>query len=125
MNRPPKTKSAARARPPRMMMALRISPAEAVRAVVVDHAHRLHVRVADGRADELETALQKILAQCIGLRRLHRHLVAAIDQRLSVHKTPDIGIETAELLLHREERLGVADAACELQAIANDAFITH
>src|SRR2546425_7080253 len=124
-NLAPSTKSAARARPPRMMMALRMSLAEAVGTVIVNHADRLHVRIADGRADELEAALQQILAQRIGLRRLRRHLVAAIDQRLSVHKAPDISVEAAELFLHREEGLGVADAAFELQAIANDAFITH
>src|SRR5438445_4235203 len=99
-NLAPNTKSAARARPPRMMMALRMRLAEAVRAVIIDQADRLHVRVADGRADELETALQKILAQCIGLRRLHRHLVAAIDQRFSVHEAPIISVEAAELFLH-------------------------
>src|SRR3989442_12595840 len=99
MNRPPKTKSAARTKPPRMMMALRMSPAEAFRAMVVDHADRLHVGIADGRADELEAALREILAQRIGLHRLHRHLVAAVDQRLSFHKAPDISVEAAELLL--------------------------
>src|SRR3989441_9190389 len=124
-NLAPSTKSAARARPPRMMMALRMSLAEAVGTVIVNHADRLHVRIADGRADELEAALEQILAQRIGLRRLHRDLVAAINPRPAADEAPDVGVEAAELFLHGEERLCVGDAALELEAIAYDAFISH
>src|SRR5690348_1942501 len=67
-----------------------LSLAEAVRGVVVHHADRLHERVADGGADEPEAALQQILAH-----------------RLGVVEAPDIGVEAAEFLPHREERAGV------------------
>ena len=46
--------------------------AEAVGGVVVDHPCRLHVGVADRRADELEAALQQGLAHGVGLGRFWR-----------------------------------------------------
>src|SRR3954469_14436045 len=54
--------------------------------VVVDDADRLHERVADGRPDEAEAAPEQVLAQ-----------------RLCVLEAPEVGVEAAELLLHRKE----------------------
>src|SRR4051794_25269272 len=76
--------------------------------VVVDDADRLHERVADGRPDEAEAALQEVLAH-----------------RLCVLEAPDIGVETAEFLLHGEKRFCVAHGALDLQSVANDALVTH
>ena len=37
--------------------------------MVVDHPHRLHERIADGRADEAEVATLELAAHRIALRR--------------------------------------------------------
>ena len=42
-------------------------PTEAVGHVIVDHPGRLHMRVANRRADELEAALFQVLAHGVGL----------------------------------------------------------
>jgi hypothetical protein len=39
---------------------------EAFNAMVVHHSGRLHVRIHDGRADELEASLGKVFRQAIG-----------------------------------------------------------
>ncbi len=42
-------------------------PPETIDAMVIDHANRLHMGVADSRADKLKTPLPEIVAQRIGL----------------------------------------------------------
>src|SRR5438067_636561 len=68
--------------------------------VVVDHAARLHERVADRRADEFETALQEILAQRVALRRAcgkFFHRATAIHERAAADELPEVAVEAAEL----------------------------
>src|ERR1044071_8470990 len=77
---------------------------EAVLRVVVHHAHGLHVRIADRRADELEAALQQVLAEGVRLRGFHRHLASLEHDRLAADEAPDILVEAAEFLLHGEQR---------------------
>src|SRR5262245_31103171 len=80
------TKRRANSRP-EMSLSPRLSyMTEAVLLVVVDDADRLHERVADGRTDEPEAALQEVLAH-----------------RARILEAPDVGVEAAEFLLHREE----------------------
>ena len=43
------------------------SPSKTIHNVIVDHARGLHVRIADRRADKLESALLQVFAQGIGL----------------------------------------------------------
>src|SRR5439155_27092631 len=86
--------------------------AEAIDDVIVHHTDGLHEGVADGRADEAEAALGQVLAHRVGLLRrrgdlLHRR--KAIHDRLAADEGPDIGVESAELLLHGEECLGVGN----------------
>ena len=47
---------------------------KAVDQMVVDHADRLHERVADRGADEFEAPAFQILAHRVGFRRVGRHL---------------------------------------------------
>src|SRR6266699_1836593 len=91
--------------------------------MIVDHAGRLHQRVADGRTDKLESALNQITAHGVGFRCARRHLSHSpptIDSRsparsvashatnavypaasparrvllrLATHKTPEICVE--------------------------------
>src|SRR5258706_3869916 len=93
---------------------------EAVPCVVIRHPDRLHVGVADGRADELEAALEQVLAQRIGLGGLDRDLAAPEHDRLAADEAPEVGVEAAELLLHGEKGFRVADGALDFQPIADD-----
>src|SRR6185503_6727995 len=79
---------------------------EAVGRVIVDHAGSLHERVADRGPDELEPALLQVAAH-----------------RLVVGKLPDVAIEGAEFLLHRQERSRVRDRRVDFQAVAHDAGV--
>src|SRR5439155_1260318 len=65
--------------------------AETGREVVVHHAGRLHVRVADGRSDELEAARLEVFAHRIRLRRRGGDLLqtaAAVDHGNAVDELP-------------------------------------
>src|SRR3954464_9035575 len=102
--------------------------AKAAVQMIVDYSHRLHEGVADGRADELEAALEEILAKGVGLGGLRRHLAGAapaVDDRFAADEAPDVRIEAAELALHGEKRLGVADGRVDLQPVAHDAVVLH
>src|SRR5207245_3010917 len=54
----------------RVVPATHLFVPETIKGVVIDHADGLHHRVTDRRTDELKTALDQILAQVIGLRRV-------------------------------------------------------
>src|SRR5512136_544184 len=80
--------------------------------VVVDHAGRLHVRVDDRRADELESPRLKVLADGVRQGRLGRHLgerPQACEHRLAPDEPPDVAVEGSELLPDLEKTLGVID----------------
>jgi len=59
---------------------LHLGMAEAIDRVIVDHAHRLHECIADGRAHKVEPARLQVLAQRPRLLRLGGYL----RQRLPV-----------------------------------------
>src|SRR3954447_25768479 len=96
---------------------------EAVRRVIIHHADRLHEGIADGRADELEAALEEILAQRVRLRGFCRHCPAGVDARRAADEAPHISVEAAELLLHGEKGPGIGNGRVDLQAVAHDAFV--
>src|SRR3972149_2163610 len=101
---------------------LRVS--EAVHAVVVDHPHRLHEGIADGRADEAELATQEVLAHRLGFRRARRdrpQRPPPVDPRTTPHELPEIGVQAAELLLDGQGRPGVGDGRLDLEPVAGDA----
>ena len=95
----------------------------AIDHVIVHHPGRLHHRVADCRSDELESAPDQLLAHRVRLDRARRHLLQRaplVDPRPSADESPDVIVEAAELFLHGDERLRVADRGIDLQPIAND-----
>src|SRR5690606_22035527 len=99
---------------------------EAAGQVVVHHAARLHERVADGRAHEAETAPREVLAERVRDGRARRHLLLrapAIHPRPPVDEAPEIRVEAAERLLHREKRARVRHRRLDLEAVAHDAGI--
>ena len=73
--------------------------------MIVDHAGGLHQRIADGRADELESALNQVAAHGVGFGCAGWHLSHSsptILLRLVADKTPEVSVETAELFPDRE-----------------------
>src|SRR5881227_2729224 len=97
--------------------------AEARRRVVVHEPDGLHERVADGRADEAEPEALEVLAHRLrfgGLRRDRREGAPLTDDRRSVHELPDIGSETAEVVLYLEDAAGVVHGRLDLEAVAHD-----
>ncbi len=94
--------------------------------MIVDHSGSLHMRITDGRADEVEAALLQVLAKRIRLAA-RRRIVLQCSQRvhdwLTVDKTPDVGIESAELFLNCQKTFCVGDRGRQFLSIADDAVI--
>ena len=94
--------------------------------VIVDQACRLHVRIHDRTAHELEAALLEVFAQRIGFRRSRWYvtvfLEAALD-RLAADEVPDVFAETTEFLLHGQEGPGIADRRPNLESISDNARV--
>src|SRR6266403_3606138 len=99
---------------------------KAVDHVIVHHARRLHMRIADGRADELKPTLFQILAHGIRLGA-GGHKVFQLSQkvhdRAAADKAPDISVKTAELFLHVEKFSSVVYCLQDLCAVANDPLV--
>src|ERR1700733_4075818 len=96
---------------------------EAIDHVIVHHSYRLHEGVADGRSDEVETAPLKVFAHGIGLGRARRNFLerpGRAQARLAVYELPDIAIEAAKFLLHREECFRVRDGRGNLEFVADN-----
>src|SRR2546425_11480118 len=97
--------------------------------VVVHHAGRLHMRVADRGADELEAALLQVLGQGVGLRRRRPHGFSShpigVAQRPVAREAPDVPVEAAKLFLDLQEASRVGDGRFDLQAIPDDTLISH
>src|SRR5580700_694013 len=96
--------------------------------VIVDHAGRLHQRIADRRAHKLESSPQQIAAHRIGFRRTRghvRHTPPAILFWFASDKTPQVSVETPQLFPHREKRLRVLDRGRNLQSIPYDPSVAE
>ncbi len=94
--------------------------------VIVDHPHRLHKSITNGRANKLEAPLGQVSAQSIGFRGTGRNLLdpsPPIPPRLATHELPNISIETAELPLNCEEGASVLDGGNDFKPVANDTRI--
>jgi hypothetical protein len=66
--------------------------------------------VADGGSDEVEAASLEIFAHGIGIWGSGGDLlqgVGRVQPRLAIYKLPNVAIEAAELLLHRQKCLRV------------------
>src|SRR5436190_1667517 len=90
--------------------------------MIVDHSHRLHSGVHNGRADETEAATFQVLANRVRYRRAGRHLSHAapgILQRTPVDETPQIGVERAELPPDCEKGAGVSYRRFDLETVAH------
>src|ERR1051326_613367 len=99
---------------------------EAIRRVIVDHARRLHQGITNRRADELEAALDHVLAHRVGFFRFGRNIgqrPESIDDWFAADKLPQVTIERAELLLSGEKTTGVDDGGVDFEFVSNDAGV--
>ena len=100
--------------------------AKAVGRVIVDHADRLHEGVANGRSHEREAESFQVPAHRVRFRAARRHLRQrgpGVLPGLTIHVTPQEGVESAVLFLNGQVALGVADGRLNLEAVAHDAGI--
>ena len=94
--------------------------------MVVHHTGSLHVGVANGGTEELETTFFHILADSVGDRCTGNHLACMVDDRLTVgHKAVQVFIERAEFLLYLDEKLRVIDSSQYFKAVTDNTGILH
>src|SRR5579864_1682836 len=77
----------------------------------------------DRRADEAKAATAKILGDAVtqvGARWQRFAEWARADHRSAAHKTPEVTVERAKLLLHPKEQAGVGDRGFDLQTVPYD-----
>ena len=92
--------------------------------MIVDHSCRLHMSIDDRAADEFESALLQVLAQCIrfgGCGRHVGHRAHAILLRLATDELPDVVAKTVVFFLHLQKTLRVDYGAAHLELVSDDA----
>ena len=91
--------------------------------MIVDHARRLHQRVADRGADEFESAPHQIAAHRVGFGCARRHVghvpPTILDWR-AADEAPEVSVEAVELFSHRAKHLRVLDCGRDLQPVPYD-----
>src|SRR5258708_35055369 len=96
--------------------------------VIVHHSDGLHVRISDRRADEAESAVLEILAECLGFGRSRGNLASsspAVELGPSADEMPTVGVKVPELLLDLEKCARVAHRGFDLLPIADDLWIRY
>src|SRR6266480_5795105 len=91
--------------------------------MIVDHAGRLHQRVADRGADEFESAPQQIAAHRVGLGCVRGHVGHAtptILDWLAADEAPQVLVEAFYFFTQPEERLRILDSRSDLQSVSHD-----
>jgi hypothetical protein len=94
--------------------------------MIIDHSHCLHESIADRWTREFKPVSPQILAQGLGFGRLRRNIfrrLTFILLRPATNESPDILVETAELLLQSKERFCIPDGSLNLQPISYDILI--
>src|ERR1700681_4676218 len=91
--------------------------------MVVHKSGRLHEGITDCGSDKTKAALLQRLGKRIRLRGAGRDVALTsptVSFRRLLDEAPDESVETAELLLHRQQGAGVADGALDLETITYD-----
>ena len=102
---------------------LHLLMAETIRRMVINHPGRLHVRINDGRPDEVEAALFEVSGNFIGQWGFRRYLGALLPGVLygfAVDEVPDVIIERAEFLPDLDKCPGVSDCRTDLEFVPDD-----
>src|SRR6267378_798989 len=102
--------------------------AETRNQVIVDHARGLHEGVANGRADEAETALLQIFAEDVGFGGLCREAFVGFPGvlfGLTADEAPNVSVKRAEFFLNFQEGAGVADGGVNFKEVANDSSVAE
>jgi hypothetical protein len=96
--------------------------------VIIDHAHRLHEGVADGRSNEIKPTLFQVFAHGVRGRSSRGNLLERpwrIHLRLAVHELPNVTIEGTKLFLYAEKCLGIRNRRSNFKAIPHNAGIAQ
>ena len=91
--------------------------------MVVDHANPLHEGVDDGGTNKAEPPAFHVFRDAVAERSRGWHFTKVgevVDLRVAIDKSPEIGIETALLLLKVENGAGIAAGAVDFQPVAYD-----
>jgi len=89
--------------------------------VIIHQPSRLHIRIRNRRADEAESSLLEILAECFGFGRSGWNLsrsFPAVEFGLPADELPAVGIKVAELFLDLEKGASIAHRGPDLQSVA-------
>ena len=95
----------------------------ASRDVVVDHADPLHEGVDDGGTDKAEPPAFHVFRDAVAERGRGRHFTKVgevVDLRAAIDESPELGIETALIVLNVENGAGIAAGAVDFQPVADD-----
>jgi hypothetical protein len=96
--------------------------------MIIDHAHCLHESITDRWTYESKPVSPQILTHGLGFCRLRRHIIRRLTfilPRSATNESPNIFVETAELLLQSKERFCIPDGSLNLQAISYDILIRN
>src|ERR1700729_1998700 len=92
----------------------------------IDHSHRLHEGIADGRPDETKAAALQILAHGIAVRR-ELGDVAQIErpalEHAAVRELPEVVVKGLPRRANLEIRLGITDEGIDFEPVSDDARI--
>src|ERR1700758_5227030 len=96
--------------------------------VIVYHTNRLHVRVNDRWANEAESPVLEILAECLGFGRSRGNLsrsFPAVEFGPPADEPPAVGVKLLKLFLDLEKCACVADCGLDLHPVADDFRIRY
>ena len=99
---------------------------EAADEMVIDHARRLHIRVANRGTHKRKAAALQVLAHGIrlfGARGQVFYAPAAVADCSVVGKLPDVFVETSEFFLDLKEGFGIFYGTVDFKAVSYNADI--
>ena len=102
--------------------------AKAGEGVIVEHSGRLHVGLADDRADELKSAAAEIFAEPDRFGSCRREIFGGFklsDDWTAFDKAPDVVGKGSEFRFHFEKAAGVVDRCGDFPAVSDQAAVVH
>ena len=96
--------------------------------VIIHHANRLHIGIADRRADERKATLLECTTHGIGFGGCGGELRQGLElilNGLTLNEGPDIAIEGTELVLDIQESPRIFHRGMQFEPVADKAGIAH